>query len=257
EADPGRVQDIQLSFLSTLNGAPYDPALPPLSGLYAGLNAATFNGKAAVLNGSGLTPPRSGYMNLITESNSMLIVTDATVQNNGLTALTGGTARDGVFVRVGTNSYVAADVQDVSFGGNSLSDFRTESFLTTDATGTGIQTAASVDRTGATDLDDIFLDDSASLDLRFNRNTGDSGISLVSNAVLNADPLKIGGNRLSELFQIDGPDATFGTLNDPNNVFMLFGSPQDVQGVFNSGGYNLRTNPDALFPNINFPPYLP
>ena len=257
EADPGRVQDIQLSFLSTQNGVPYDPALPPLDALYAGLNAATFNGKAAVLDGSGLTPPRSGYLNLIAESNSMLIVTDATVQNNGLTALTGGTARDGVFVRVGTNSYVAADVQDVSFGGNSLSDFRTESFLTTDATGTGIQTAPSVDRTGATDLDDIFLDDAATLDLRFNRNSGDSGISLVSNAVLNADPLKIGGDRLAELFQVDGPDATFGTLNDPNNVFMLFGSPQDVQGVFNSGGYNLRTSPDALFPNVNFAPYLP
>lgn len=257
EADPGRVQDVLLSFLSTQNGVPYDPALPPLSALYTALNGATFNGKAAVLNGSGLTPPRSGYMNLIAESNSMLIVTDATVQNNGLAALSGGAASDGVFVRVATNSYVAADVQDVAFGGNSLSDFRTESLLTTDATGTGIQTAPSVDRTGATDNDDIFLDDTATLDLRFNRNSGDSGISLVSNALLNPDVLKIGGTRLAELFQVDGPDATFGTLNDPNNVFMLFGSPQDVQGVFNSGGYNLRTSPDALFPNINFPPYLP
>lgn len=265
EANPGRVTNTTLIFNSfNTDGVPYTGA--QLAPIYAAANAGTLANQSQVLNGSLLNPPRSAYLNLDVEQISQLVVTDNTIQNNGLGALNGGPSSDGVLIRVANNSYVAADVEGNTFGGNAGSDFRTDAFITTDDAGNQILPALSVDNTNASGLPDMLvLDDSAQFDLRFNRNiNGDSGVSVdlsqafyVDPSALGDDPLKVDGQRLVHLFQVDGPEAPFADLSAPNNQFTLFGSPQDVDGVFNFGGYNLRANPDPNFPNILFPPFLP
>ena len=161
-------------------------------------------------------------------------------------------------IRVSPNAYLAADVQDTTFGGNLDADFLTESF------NVGGDPLSSIDQVNgdATELfnpDVVFLDDTAQLDLRFNNNSGNQ-INVTSAGFLfdNIDPSK--GTitpalfpRNTSLFQIDnGP-----FLSSPNNIFSFQGSVQDIRTEFNSNGFNERAAADPLFPNIDFPPVLP
>jgi hypothetical protein len=206
------------------------------------------------------------YLNLRTVQNSFLTVTNNTIQNNG----TGGVTGEGLLIKVGTGSYVAADIQNNVFGGNLEEDFRTASFVSAG------QTFTSVDNTGNGTFDFIYLDDTAQLDVRFQNNSGnlidafsrgDSEILAEDGGALytNFDQLKDdgffpGGNvdvlrRRTDLFQVDnGPG-----LNDPNNLFQSLGITQDINNNFSRGGgnYNVRNAADPLFPNIGFPPFLP
>ena len=192
-----------------------------------------------------------GYLNLRTVQNSFLTIVGNTVQNNGTGTVTG----EGLVLSVGTGSYLAADVRNNVFGGNLEEDVRTESFLSAG------NTYASVDDAGATNLDAIYHDDTAQLDMRFLANSGNQ-ILLSSDgaAYTNGDTLKqitqgvIGVlDRDAAFFQIDDG----GNLDNPNNTFINFGITQDIDGAFISGRFNLRGAADALFPNIGFAPFLP
>jgi len=224
-----------------LNFSPFRPE-------FFALNAGSINGNTSYM-------PR--YLNLRTVQNSYLTVTGNTIKTNG----TGGVSGEGLFIKVGTGSYVAADVQDNVFGGNLEEDFRTASFVSS------TQTFNSVDRSGDGTFDFVYLDDTAQLDLRFQTNQGNQidtssrgdnevAADAIGATYTNNDPLKFNNNiggRRTDLFQVDnGP-----FLNDPNNSFVNFGLTQNIQNAFTAGGYNIRAAADPLFPNIGFPPFLP
>lgn len=196
----------------------------------------------------------SGFLNLRTDLNSDLVFTNNTVQFNGVPQINNG---DGVFIRVGTDTYLSADMGGAAgsgngniFSGNALADVHFESFIAFDpATGNVINPPASTANAAPT-ADVIFLDDTAQLDLRFNNNTADqvsapfvlqpnqAAIYTVS------DALKRGGQRAVQLFQVDD-----GNNLDANNNVPL----QNLPLIFNSGNFHLRTVADGLFPNPSFP----
>jgi len=240
---------------------------PPVTGL-DNQNYSPFRPEFLALNAgsvNGNTEYMAPYLNLRTVQNSFLTVTGNTIQSNG----TGGVTGEGLFIKVGTGSYVAADIQNNAFGGNLEEDFRTASFLSAG------QTFDSVDNTGDGTRDFIYLDDTAQLDVRFQNNLGNQIDAFARGDIeiptdnlglgatyTNADPLKTQffGNinvlrRRADLFQVEnGPN-----LNDPNNVFQNFGITQDINDNFSRSGtnYNVRAAADPLFPNIGFAPFLP
>jgi hypothetical protein len=178
-------------------------------------------------------------------------VTDNTIQNNGVDTVTG----EGLRIEVGTGSYVAADIQGNTFGGNLEEDVVTSSFLSAG------DTFDSVDTSGNLTFDYVYLDDTAQMDMRFQNNSGNQIAPSDAGAVYtNLDPLKaqffgpIGvQNRDVSFFQVEnGP-----FLNNPNNTFINFGVTQDIQEAFTAGNYNLRAAADPAFPNIGFAPFLP
>ncbi len=216
----------------------YDPLLPN----FTNFNIGSVNGNTAY---------QATYLNLRTVQNSFLTVTNNFIQNNGAGTVSG----EGLSINVGTGAYVAADVQNNTFGGNLDGDFTTSSFLSAG------QTEASVETTGNNRWDVIFLDDTAQFDLRFQNNTGnqiaptDAGALYTQFDLLKAIVMGNVGvvNRDASLFQVDnGPN-----LNNPNNAFINFGVTQDIQNSFTTGNYNLRGAADPLFPNIGFAPFLP
>ncbi len=281
EADPGFVQNREVllfngpdMFFPNNDRAP-DP-LPdgtqanyaPTLAQFTSLNVGTVGSSSAYV---------APYINLRTEQNSFLTVTGNTIQNNGDPGGTG----EGIYLRVGTNSYVAADIQSNTMGGNLDSDFRTESFTS------GPNPLDFVDRgpfdpmnptDPATAFDSVFLDDSAQLDLRFNQNTGNQiNVSARGNSTGNAgaaytndDQAKGFPNsntvntfnplapttteRFTHIFQVDdGPG-----LDAANNIFInAAGVQQIIADEFNTNRYNLRAMPDPQFPSIFFAPAQP
>lgn len=218
----------------------YNPLLPN----FTNLNFGSVNGNTAY---------QSPYLNLATDQNSFLTVRDNFIQNNGTETITG----EGLFVRVGTNAYVAADVQGNTFGGNLEQDFRTESFRYS------ANPDNFVDNTGIGTFDIVFLDDTAQFDLRFQNNTGNQILADSAGAAYtNGDIAKVFQpgvvnvlDRPVALFQVEnGPN-----LNNPNNTFVNFGITQNILFEFDRAGtnYNVRAAADPLFPNIGFAPFLP
>ncbi len=216
----------------------YDPTRPE----FTNLNIGSVNGNTAYVD---------PYLNLRTVQASFLTVTNNFIQNNGVGTVTG----EGLLVNVGTGAYLAADIQNNTFGGNLEADFETASFLSHG------ETETSVEVTGNNRWDVIFLDDTAQFDLRFQNNEGnqiapsDVGATYQQFDLLKAIVLgNVGAsNRDASLFQVDnGPN-----LNNPNNAFINFGVTQDIQNSFTTGNYNLRGAADPLFPNIGFAPFLP
>lgn len=221
--------------LDNQNFSPFRPE-------FLNLNVGSVNGNTAYL---------PAYLNLRTVQNSLLTVTNNTVQNNGTNTIFGA----GVRIDVGTGAYVAADIRNNAFGGNLNEDLITSSFLSAG------NTFDSNDTSGDLTFDYIYLDDTAQLDLRFLNNSGDEIAPSDFGALYtNFDALKaqffgpVGVTfRDASLFQVDnGPN-----LNNPNNVFTNFGVTQDIQAEFTGGGYNLRGAADPAWPNIGFPPFLP
>lgn len=214
----------------------------PFQAPFLNLNVGSVNGNTAYL---------APYLNLRTVQNSLLTVTNNTIQNNGTGTVTGA----GMRIDVGTGSYVAADIQNNALGGNLNEDLVTSSFLSFG------NTFDSADTSGDLTFDYIYLDDTAQLDMRFLNNSGNQVAPSDFGAIYtNADALKAQffGNigvtqRDAALFQVDnGPN-----LNNPNNVFTNFGVTQDIQAAFTTGNYNIRAAADPAFPNIGFAPFLP
>ncbi|MBL8817962.1 MAG: right-handed parallel beta-helix repeat-containing protein [Planctomyces sp.] len=216
----------------------YNPGLPQ----FTNLNAGSINGNTAYM------PP---YLNLATEQNSFVRILDNRIQSNGTGTVTG----EGIVMRVGTNAYVAADIQRNEMGGNLEEDLRTESFRYS------ANPENFIDNTGIGTFDVVFLDDTAQFDLRFQDNTGNQILTNSAGAAFtNGDIAKVFQpgvpnvlNRPVSFFQVDnGPN-----LNNPNNTFINFGITQNINGAFTTGGYNIRGAADPLFPNIGFAPPLP
>lgn len=231
------------------------PFYDPLQPQFQAFNAGSVNGNTAFLgNHNG----NSAYLNLRTVQNTMLTVTNNTIQNNGTNTVTG----EGLFINVGTGSYLAADVQDNVFGGNLEQDFRTASFLSAG------ETFTSLDTTGDQTFDVIYHDDTAQFDLRFQNNSGNQilpeslgdDVNPLGATYTTLDPLKaitmgnLGAQRRNaSLFQVENG----ANLDNPNNTFINFGITQPINGAFGTGGYNIRAAADPLFPNIGFAPFLP
>ena len=216
-----------------INNINFDPTRPE----FTNLNGGSVNGNTAY---------QSPYLNLRTVQNTLLTVTGNSVQNNGVGTVTG----EGLFIEVGTGSYLAADVRNNQFGGNLEEDFHTESFLSAG------ETALSLDVNNAL-FDRVPLDDTAQLDLRFSNNSGNQiDVTAVGATYTQVDPVKLpfaGATRDAFLFQIDDG----GNLDNPNNTFINFGITQNIDGAFTTGQFNLRAAADPLFPNIGFAPFLP
>ncbi len=213
-------------------------------------------------NASGLT---SDYYSIATDLNSRLVFTNNTVQFNGQSNQGFNEGGDGMFIRVSTNSYLSADIGGAAgsgmgntFTGNALADLRFESFAATWVDGLSAP-IPNVSTAGAmATLDQLFLDDTAQLTLRFNNNIGrelnaDALATLGATAGLrtaayglNGSPFigNTNGFRRTQIFQVD----------DGNNldVTNTFGTnlANEFQG---SGGWYLVPVADPLFPNPTFP----
>ncbi|MDA1016896.1 MAG: hypothetical protein O3A00_20865, partial [Planctomycetota bacterium] len=137
----------------------YAPTIPE----FAALNTGTLGSSSAYA---------IPWVNLRTANNTRLTIDRNTIQNNG----TGTVQGEGVFVTVGTNTYLAADMRNNVFGGNLGNDLRTESVNTAGnpmdlGNDTGPTQFDPVSMTNVPQ-DEVFLDDSSQFDLRFARNTG-------------------------------------------------------------------------------------
>lgn len=111
------------------------------------------------------------------------VLTNSRVENNGSTSpyVPVGQNVNGLQIAVSTRSYLAADIRNNVFSGNTLDDVGTASFVATsggfNANGT-INTAGQLNTPGSVDeiaagVDRIFLEDTAELDMRFMHNRGD------------------------------------------------------------------------------------
>jgi hypothetical protein len=188
-----------------------------------------------------------------------VVALDNIIQNNGLglgterdlslydlvdgTSVFGGTDMvdgDGVFIRVGTNSTVNWDHRRNTHGGNLLSDFRVESFLSLalDDNGDPIVPLESIDNDNP-ESDIIFLDPAAVMNLTFDENTGDDlDVDGIPFAVFtNDDPGKAGGPfptfRRAEVFDVNL------LFNPDTNVFLEQGITLDVRGRFIMTGWTV------------------
>ena len=181
------------------------------------------------------------FLNLETSQNSLFTVTGNRIQNNGTTSATA----DGLVIDVGTNTYVAADVQDNVFSGNGGDDFSTSSFLS----------AADPLATFGTTM---VLDDTAQLDLRFLGNEGTSinASSAGASYGFDAGKASAGLTRFAALFQVHDIDPpAFGVGSDLLNTTNDFGA-LNIQGAF-SPNFNLRDTDLNPYPYIGFAPFQP
>ena len=228
----------------------YAPTIPE----FAALNAGTLGSSSAY---------SIPWVNLRTANNTALTIDSNNIQNNG----TGTVQGEGVFVTVGTNTYLASDIRNNIFGGNLNNDLRTES---TNTAGNPMDLG---NDTGPTEFDpvsmtnvpqdEVFLDDSAQFDLRFANNIGNQVSANSAGASYNNDdpakrPAGVSTSTVPRtgmiFFQVDDGN----NLNQPNNTFVdALGVTQDVEANFNAGGYNLRSIADPFFPSVFFPPPQP
>ncbi len=208
----------------------------------------------------------SNYLNLRTEQATDLVFTNNVVQFNGTQTVVG----DGVYIRVGTGSYLSADVRGNTIRGNLQNDLHIESFVAYNRqTNAAIIPPASIAANPGPDI--VFLDDTAQLDLRLTGNTGNTlnivspfnnGGGLPGNVTPNGafypgDFFKnnFGPNfiqpRLAQLFQID--DGVAG-VNAPINSFVANGVTTNVSNTFDNASWHLRTTAaGVLFPDPGFP----
>ncbi|HEY0982193.1 beta strand repeat-containing protein, partial [Schlesneria sp.] len=229
----------------------------------------------------------SNYMFLPTLNNAKLNLYNNNIQYNGRAGDL--RAADGVFIRVSTQSYLAADILNNRMTGNVANDLHVESFVQYNPqNGQTWQPLLSV-RATPPDPSTVYLDYTAQMDMRLRGNIGNTvniqdpmvntlrdgsnvympldGNSTPNGAVLgsrdasNADPFKDNNisnfgyenplPRLVQLFQIDDGN----NLNVTNN-FSQNGVTQDLQNAFYNGNFHLRAFQDPDFPNPDFPLYF-
>lgn len=159
----------------------------------------------------------------------------------------GQVAGDGMFILVGTGSYVRADVRDNTFAGNFLDDFHTDSFVA--GPETPLSTYPSPDDDTRTR---VFLDREAKMDLRF---TGNSGESLGSVSAGTGVNRYVNGVLKQGRFQTGDPVQTAPIVRQkfPRRVvsdFQVEDTPTPVGSVLN--GTNFFTDPDSTFPRDVF-----
>lgn len=226
-----------------------DGVIPPGTGAFN--PAAVGNASATssfIFNSRGF----GSFLDVSSDAITDMVFTRNTVRFNG-----SGNAGDGVMVRVSTNSYLGLDMGGAAgsglgntFSGNTLADVTFESFIAFNPT-TGVFEVPPASSSGAAPTQDqVSLDHTAQLDLRFNNNTG-SEVSAPfvfapgqAAVYTTGDALKGGGPRNAQLFQLDGGFA----VNGNNNW-----GAQNLQNIFSNGDFFLRGVNDAAFPNPAFP----
>ena len=209
----------------------------------------------------------SNYLFLSTQDNAALNLSDNFIQYNGKAGNL--KAADGVFMRVSTESYLAADIQRNTISGNVANDLHIESFVQYDPN-TGITWAPqpSIRQTPPA-VSTVYWDFTSQMDLRLIGNKGNTvniqdptvnstgsflGNSTPNGAVLPAEALKdnfsfaFPSARLVQLFQVDN-----GSGLDTSNNFQQNGTTQNLFNAFFDADFNLRTTTDPLFPNSLFP----
>jgi hypothetical protein len=156
----------------------------------------------------------------------------STIAANGTDASLGG---NGVLYQVGTNTRLDSVVRNVDFTGNRQADFATVA-ATTGMTPDSVDTMAGPDQ--------VFLDDTAQLDLVFTRNTGNMVNATAMGALFSnpMDPFKT-MDREAGFFQVFQTDLGL-------NTFSQLGVPQDLTDPTEWDGYRLHTDP---FPDPTFP----
>lgn len=170
----------------------------------------------------------------------------------------GAVAGDGLFILVGTGSYVRADIRDNTFSGNFLDDFHTDSYRA------GPETPPSAYNSPNDTTTTVFLDRAARLDLRFTGNTGNS-IGSVESASLSSRFISriVNGVELGTIHSgfFSGLDADVdppvvqqkpfqaGVIRT-TDTFQVEDTPTPVGSVLN--GTNFFTDPDSQFPRDNF-----
>ena len=221
----------------------------------------------------------SNYLWLPTTDNAVLNLYNNTIQFNG-TKKDLRTA-DGVYIRVSTESYLAADIQGNTISGNVANDLHIESFVQYNPqNGLAWQPLPSV-RVAPPGLSTVYWDYTAQLDLRLIGNKGNTvniqdpfvnrifingiytplqgnstpnGAFLGARNATNSDPLKDNFSyanprpRMVQLFQVDN-----GAALDSSNNFQQNGITQNLFNAFTNAEYNLRGSADPLFPNPLFP----
>ncbi len=189
------------------------------------------------------------YLDLSTDVNSTLQIVNNTIEFNGTAPTAPG---EGVFIRVSTNSYVSSDVSGNTFTGNGAADFRTESFVATDALGNPVNTLTST-QVNTPGNDTLFLDHTAQLDLQFSNNTGENIDPVTAFAVMPGEPAKGNFNRSVSLFQVDNvPGGPAGELNT-TNTFTALPAGQTVFTLFLNDFDNLTTVTPWSLNNPAFP----
>lgn len=159
-------------------------------------------------------------------------------------------AGDGMFLLVGTGSYVRADVRDNTFSGNFGDDFRTDSFVA------GPNTPPTEYNTPDDTTTRIYLERQARLDLRFTGNTGNSlgGVTAGSgtNRFVNGQ-IKQGrygpDTEAPDEDPID-PVQQRSTFAHVNSLFQVEDTANPALSILNST--NFFTDPDSAFPRDNF-----
>ena len=221
----------------------------------------------------------SNYMWLPTTDNAALNLYDNTIQFNGTNKNL--RAADGVFIRVSTESYLAADIQRNTISGNVANDLHIESFVQYNPqTGLAWQPLPSI-RVAPPGFSTVYWDNTAQMDLRLIGNKGNTvniqspfvntigapgayqplrgdtspnGAFLGARNAANSDPLKDNFSyanpypRLVQLFQIDDANNI-----DPTNNFQQNGTTQNLFNAFQQADFNMRAAADPLFPNPLFP----
>lgn len=232
-----------------------DPGTPPVP-----FSPAAVGGVAGDIFNADGTFRAGAFLNLTSAAITDMQMYNNDIRFNGTAASNVG---EGVYVRVSTNSYLGLDMggavgsgQGNVFSGNALSDVRFESFVAFNpVTGVFEVPQASTVTAGDTGVDQISLDHTAQMDLRFNNNTGSLMASNFSvafsqnqSAFYNTlDTAKSGSTfRALQLFQLDG--GIFANANNPN-----WGA-QDLPSAFSgAGNFHLRTINDPAFANPAFP----
>ena len=183
---------------------------------------------------------------------------DFTVVGNTITNNGGGNpadpqgivAGDGMFILVGTGSYVRADVRDNTFSGNFSDDFRTDSFVA------GPNTPATEYNTPDDTSTRIYLERAALLDLRFTGNTGNSlggvtagsGTDRFVNGVIKQGRYA-GDTQAPDEDPVDPVQQRL-TFAHVNSIFQVEDTINPVNSVLNST--NFFSDPDSAFPRDNF-----
>ena len=212
---------------------------------------------------------QSNWMNLYTASNSSLVMNSNTIQGNG--ANHNLQASDGVFIRVGTNSYLSADVQSNTISGNVANDLHIESFdAYTPGTGVVIQPLGSQANAAPTP-DIVVLDNTAQMDLRLLNNQGNTvnivnpgganyaanggllGNTTPNGAVYQAEGLKDNFSltnpspRITQLFQVDNSANALGT----NTFIGQTSGTQNLSTIFTNSDWHKTTT--SVFGSLLFP----
>ncbi|WP_010585564.1 beta strand repeat-containing protein [Schlesneria paludicola] len=271
ESNPGLIQDQrQYGFFS--------PPDPPGSSNVP-LNPVDYvnstGGYAMNYGASGIASSKikdgfllSNWMNLATVSNSQLFLTNNKIKENGQNQDINNA--DGIKLRIGTGSYLAADLQGNDLRGNVGSSIRTESFIQYNQTNGAVLVQLPSVKGSLTTPSQVELDPTAQLDLRMNNNIGNTAnfvnpMTNLSGGLLGSDspngavwiweglkdPFDTrppGFPRLAQLFQID--DAF--NVNSNNSFISSIsgvGVTQDLQAQLYDANYYLRPTAAGTFPN--------